>query len=57
MPQFDAYPVLPPTTTFPPVKLDEGLYYVNAFEPYVLPPLSPDREHLTNASAPSALLG
>jgi prenylcysteine oxidase/farnesylcysteine lyase len=31
--QWDAYPQLPPTTTFPPVTLDEGLYYVNAFEP------------------------
>lgn len=30
---WDAYPKLPPTTTFPPVKLDKGLYYVNAFEP------------------------
>ena len=34
--EWDAYPVLPPTTEFPPVKLAEGLYYVNAFEPYVL---------------------
>ncbi|KAH9914155.1 FAD/NAD(P)-binding domain-containing protein [Epithele typhae] len=33
--EFDAYPVLPPTTTFPPVKLAEGLYYVNAFEPLI----------------------
>ncbi|TCD60722.1 hypothetical protein EIP91_009628 [Steccherinum ochraceum] len=32
---FEAYPVLPPTTTFPPIKLDEGLYYVNAFEPLI----------------------
>ncbi|KAH8835831.1 Prenylcysteine lyase-domain-containing protein [Flagelloscypha sp. PMI_526] len=30
---FDAYPVLPPTSTFPPVKLDHGFYYVNSFEP------------------------
>ncbi len=34
--QWDAYPVLPPTTEFPPVKLMDGLYYVNAFEPCVL---------------------
>lgn len=33
--QWDAYPVLPPTSTFPPIKLAKGLYYVNAFEPYV----------------------
>lgn len=33
--EWDAYPVLPPTIEFPPVKLAEGLYYVNAFEPYV----------------------
>jgi len=31
--QWDAYPVLPPTTTFPSLKLDDGLFYVNAFEP------------------------
>lgn len=31
--EWDAYPVLPPATDFPPVKLAEGLYYVNAFEP------------------------
>jgi Prenylcysteine lyase len=35
--QWQAYPKLPPTTSFPPVKLDEGFYYVNAFEPYVVP--------------------
>jgi prenylcysteine oxidase/farnesylcysteine lyase len=33
--EWDAYPKLPPTTTFPPVKLDAGLYYVNAFEPFI----------------------
>ncbi|KAI0043887.1 FAD/NAD(P)-binding domain-containing protein [Auriscalpium vulgare] len=33
--EWDAYPVLPPTTTFPPVKLDQGLFYVNAFEPFI----------------------
>ena len=32
---WDSYPVLPPTTEFPPVKLAEGLYYVNAFEPFI----------------------
>jgi len=31
--EWDAYPRLLPTTTFPPVKLDRGFYYVNAFEP------------------------
>jgi prenylcysteine oxidase / farnesylcysteine lyase len=31
--EWDAYPVLPPTTTFPQIKLDKDLYYVNAFEP------------------------
>lgn len=33
--EWDAYPKLPPTTSFPPVKLDRGLYYVNAFEPFI----------------------
>ncbi|RPD56544.1 FAD/NAD(P)-binding domain-containing protein [Lentinus tigrinus ALCF2SS1-7] len=33
--EWDAYPVLPPTVEFPPVKLAEGLYYVNAFEPVI----------------------
>ena len=33
--EWDAYPVLPPAVAFPPVKIAEGLYYVNAFEPYV----------------------
>lgn len=32
--EWDAYPVLTPTTEFPPIELGEGLYYVNAFEPY-----------------------
>ena len=31
--KWDSYPRLPPTTKFPPVKLDDGLFYVNAFEP------------------------
>lgn len=30
---WNAYPKLPPTTTFAPVKLADGFYYVNAFEP------------------------
>lgn len=34
--EWDAYPVLPPTTTYPAVKPAPGLYYVNAFEPYVI---------------------
>ncbi|KAF8656393.1 hypothetical protein AX16_002578 [Volvariella volvacea WC 439] len=33
--EWQAYPVLPPTQKFPPVKLDRGLYYVNAFEPFI----------------------
>ncbi|KAF7986244.1 hypothetical protein HWV62_38711 [Athelia sp. TMB] len=33
--EWDAYPHLPPTTTFPPVKLANGFYYVNAFEPFI----------------------
>ncbi|KAF9066052.1 Prenylcysteine lyase-domain-containing protein [Rhodocollybia butyracea] len=33
--EFDAYPKLPPSSTFPPVKLDHGFYYVNAFEPFI----------------------
>ncbi|KAF8167814.1 Prenylcysteine lyase-domain-containing protein [Crassisporium funariophilum] len=33
--EWDAYPKLPPTTEFPPVKLDQGFYYVNAFEPFI----------------------
>ncbi|KAL0066558.1 hypothetical protein AAF712_006361 [Marasmius tenuissimus] len=33
--EWDAYPQLPPTTRFPPVKLDNAFYYVNAFEPFI----------------------
>ncbi|EPQ61030.1 FAD/NAD P-binding domain-containing protein [Gloeophyllum trabeum ATCC 11539] len=33
--EWDAYPELPPTMKFPPVKLERGLYYVNAFEPFI----------------------
>ncbi|TFK83419.1 hypothetical protein K466DRAFT_555076 [Polyporus arcularius HHB13444] len=33
--EWDAYPVLPPTVEFPPIKLADGLYYVNAFEPVI----------------------
>ncbi|KAJ3489421.1 hypothetical protein NLI96_g2134 [Meripilus lineatus] len=32
---WEAYPVLKPTSEFPPVKLDRGFYYVNAFEPLI----------------------
>ncbi|KAG2160140.1 FAD/NAD(P)-binding domain-containing protein [Suillus bovinus] len=32
---WQAYPVLLPTSKFPPVKLDQGFYYVNAFEPFI----------------------
>jgi hypothetical protein len=38
--QWKAYPKLPPTPVFPPVKLDHGFYYVNSFEPYVFSYLS-----------------
>ncbi|KAG8713194.1 hypothetical protein FRC09_018986 [Ceratobasidium sp. 395] len=30
--EWDAYPYFPPTDKFPPVKIDKGLYYVNAME-------------------------
>ncbi|ESK98241.1 prenylcysteine lyase [Moniliophthora roreri MCA 2997] len=33
--EWDAYPKLPPTTSFAPVKLENGFYYVNAFEPFI----------------------
>ncbi|CDO76404.1 hypothetical protein BN946_scf184937.g18 [Trametes cinnabarina] len=33
--EWDAYTVLSPTVEFPPVKLAEGMYYVNAFEPVI----------------------
>ncbi|KAF5377177.1 hypothetical protein D9615_006339 [Tricholomella constricta] len=33
--EWDAYPKLTPTSTFPPLKLDRGFYYVNAFEPFI----------------------
>ncbi|KDN34630.1 hypothetical protein RSAG8_12292, partial [Rhizoctonia solani AG-8 WAC10335] len=33
--EWDAYPRLPPTTTYPSVKPAVGLYYVNAFEPFI----------------------
>ncbi|KAJ7770829.1 Prenylcysteine lyase-domain-containing protein [Mycena maculata] len=33
--EWDAYPVLPPTSSFPDVTLAHGLYYVNSFEPFI----------------------
>ncbi|KAF8588432.1 FAD/NAD(P)-binding domain-containing protein [Ramaria rubella] len=33
--EWDAYPRLPPTTEFPPVKPDSSFYYVNSFEPFI----------------------
>ncbi|KAG6885530.1 hypothetical protein C0993_000526 [Termitomyces sp. T159_Od127] len=33
--EWDAYPKLTPTTTFPPVKVNRAFYYVNAFEPFI----------------------
>ncbi|GLB36511.1 putative prenylcysteine lyase [Lyophyllum shimeji] len=33
--EWDAYPRLTPTSTFPPVKLGSGFYYVNALEPFI----------------------
>ncbi len=35
--QWDAYPVLSPTTNYSPMVLDDGLYYVNGFETFVNP--------------------
>lgn len=32
---WQSYPILPPTTSFPSVILDDGLYYVNAMEPFI----------------------
>ncbi|KAG8959873.1 hypothetical protein FRC03_007347 [Tulasnella sp. 419] len=33
--EWDSYPKLPPTSTFPAVKPDTGLWYVNSLEPWV----------------------
>ncbi|KAN0138475.1 Prenylcysteine lyase domain containing protein [Lactarius tabidus] len=33
--EWDSYPVLPSTSKFPPLKLGDGLFYVNAFEPLI----------------------
>ncbi|KAJ7042618.1 Prenylcysteine lyase-domain-containing protein [Mycena alexandri] len=33
--EWDAYPVLPPTSSFPNIKLAPGFYYVNSFEPFI----------------------
>ncbi|KAJ7456623.1 Prenylcysteine lyase-domain-containing protein [Mycena latifolia] len=33
--EWDAYPVLPPTSSFPELKLASGFYYVNSFEPFI----------------------
>ncbi|KAF8446323.1 FAD/NAD(P)-binding domain-containing protein [Boletus edulis BED1] len=33
--EWDAYPMLPPADRFPPVKIEQGFYYVNAFEPFI----------------------
>lgn len=33
--QWDSYPKLPPMESYPPVKLGQGFYYVNSFEPCV----------------------
>ncbi|KAF7354883.1 Prenylcysteine lyase [Mycena sanguinolenta] len=33
--EWDAYPVLPPTSSFPDVKLAPNFYYVNSFEPFI----------------------
>nr|GAT47321.1 prenylcysteine lyase [Mycena chlorophos] len=33
--EWDAYPVLPPTASFPQIKLADGLYYSNSFEPFI----------------------
>ncbi|KAG9004827.1 hypothetical protein FRB90_010689 [Tulasnella sp. 427] len=33
--EWDSYPVLPPVTTFPPLKADDGLWYVNSMESWI----------------------
>ncbi|CAG7846092.1 SubName: Full=Related to prenylcysteine oxidase {ECO:0000313/EMBL:CCA66843.1} [Serendipita indica DSM 11827] len=33
--EWDAYPRLPPTTRYNPMKLDKNLYYVNGFESFI----------------------
>lgn len=33
--EWDSYPVLPPTKSFPPIKADTGLWYVNSMEPWI----------------------
>ncbi|KAJ7169505.1 Prenylcysteine lyase-domain-containing protein [Mycena filopes] len=33
--EWDAYPMLPPTSSFPEIKLAPGFYYVNSFEPFI----------------------
>jgi prenylcysteine oxidase/farnesylcysteine lyase len=33
--EWDAYPELHPTSVFPPITPDEGLYYLNAMEPLI----------------------
>ncbi|CAO1636851.1 unnamed protein product [Sympodiomycopsis kandeliae] len=33
--EWDSYPELHPTRTFPPIRPDQGLYYINAMEPLV----------------------
>lgn len=33
--QWESYPELHPTRDFPPIRPDQGIYYINAFEPLV----------------------
>lgn len=33
--QWDSYPVLPPVKSFPPIKADDGLWYVNSMESWI----------------------
>ncbi|KAG8910745.1 hypothetical protein FRC01_006154 [Tulasnella sp. 417] len=33
--EWNSYPVLPPVTSFPPIKADAGLWYVNSMEPWI----------------------
>ncbi|KDQ15081.1 hypothetical protein BOTBODRAFT_145345 [Botryobasidium botryosum FD-172 SS1] len=33
--EWDSYPQLPPRIEFPPVQIDQGLWYVNSLEPWV----------------------
>jgi len=52
--EWDAYPVLPPTSSFPDVKLAPGFYYVNSFEPFIS---TMETETLASRNVVDMLLG